>query len=131
MDGKGPISIDDFTVIIVATVMGTLARYLALKIDYRQYPSHPNGFLIHLVIAFIAAGIGAIAIPAIKSNNYTAITFLALAIQHFRDVRKTERESLKDLESTEFTPRGEAYIDGIAKTFELSSLFWVKPFFKR
>lgn len=63
------------------------------------------------------------AIPAIKSNNYTAVTFLALAIQHFRDVRKTERESLKDLESTEFTPRGEAYIDGIAKTFESRNYF--------
>ncbi len=123
MDGKGPISIDDLTLIIIATIMGTIARYLTLKVDYRQYPSYPNGYLIHLVIAFIAAGIGAVAIPAIKSNNYTAVTFLALAIQHFRDVRKTERESLKDLESTEFTPRGEAYIDGIAKTFESRNYF--------
>jgi len=123
LDGKGPISIDDLTLIIIATITGTIARYLSLKVDYRQYPSHPNGYLIHLVIAFIAAGIGAVAIPAIKSNNYTAVTFLALAIQHFRDVRKTERESLKDLESTEFTPRGEAYIDGIAKTFESRNYF--------
>lgn len=123
LDGKGPISIDTLTLIIVATIMGTLARYLTLKVDYRQYPSHPNGYLIHLVIAFIAAGIGAVAIPAIKSNNFTAVTFLAIAIQHFRDVRKTERESLKGLESTEFTPRGEAYIDGIAKTFEARNYF--------
>ena len=123
MDGKGLISIDDLILIIIATIMGTLARYLTLKVDYRQYPSHPNGYLIHLVLAFIAAGIGAVAIPAIKSSNYTAVTFLALAIQNFRDVRKTERESLKDLENTEFTPRGEAYIDGIAKTFEARNYF--------
>lgn len=44
--------------------------------------------------------------------------YLALALQQFRHVRKMEKESLKDLESTEFTPRGDAYIDGIAKTFE-------------
>lgn len=123
MEGRGAISYDDLILIILATVMGTLARYLTLKIDYRQYPSHPNGSLIHMVIAFIAAAIGAVAIPAIKSNNYTAVTFLAIAIQHFRDVRKTERESLKDLECTEFTPRGEAYIDGIAKTFEARNYF--------
>lgn len=123
MEGKGAISPDDLILILIATAMGTLARYLTLKVDYRQYPSHPNGYLIHLVIAFIAAAIGAVAIPAIKSNNYTAVTFLALAIQHFRDVRKTERESLKDLECTEFTPRGEAYIDGIAKTFESRNYF--------
>ncbi|MFD1363194.1 YIEGIA domain-containing protein [Lentibacillus salinarum] len=33
-------------------------------------------------------------------------------------MRKMEKESLSDLENTEYTYRGEAYIDGIAKTFE-------------
>lgn len=117
MEGR-TIAPEDLLLIITATLLGTLARYLTLKVDYRQYPSYPNGYMIHLVVAFIAAGIGAIAIPSIKSNNYTAVSFLALAIQHFRDVRRMEKESLKDLESTEFTPRGDAYIDGIAKTFE-------------
>lgn len=117
MEGR-TIAPEDLLLIITATLLGTLSRYLTLKVDYRQYPSYPNGYMIHLVIAFIAAGIGAIAIPSIKSGNYTAVTFLALALQHFRDVRKLEKESLKDLESTEFTPRGDAYIDGIAKTFE-------------
>lgn len=125
MDGKGSpvISSDDLLIIVVATLLGTIARFLALRLDYRQYPSHPNGRMIHLVIGFIAAAIGAVAIPAIKSNNFTAVTFLAIAIQNFRDVRKSERESLKDLESTEFTPRGNAYIDGIAKTFESRNYF--------
>lgn len=120
MDGRGPtiISTEDLWLIIIAAAMGTIARVLVLKVDYKQYPSYPNGCLIHVVLAFIAASIGAVAIPAVKSNNYTAVTFLALAVQHFRDVRKTERESLLGLEQTEYTPRGEAYIDGIAKTFE-------------
>jgi len=41
----------------------------------------------------------------------------------FRDVRKMERDSLKDLENTEYTARGNAYIDGIAKTFEARNYF--------
>lgn len=124
MEGRAAvISPEDLLLIIIAAAMGTMARILTLKVDYKQYPSYPNGYLIHIVLAFIAAAIGAVAIPAIKSNNYTAVTFLALAVQHFRDVRKTERESLMGLEGTEYTPRGEAYIDGIAKTFEARNYF--------
>lgn len=118
MGERGMLSAEYLALILTAIVMGTLARLLTLKIDYRQYPSHPNGYMIHLVIGFIAASLGAFAVPAVMTGNYTAVTFLALALQQFRDVRKTEKESLKDLESTEFTPRGDAYIDGIAKTFE-------------
>ncbi len=99
-------------------VMGTLARIFVLKEDYRQYPSYPNGFMIHILIGFIASTLGAVFVPAIMSSNWIAVTFLSLAIQQFRDVRKIEQESLRNLEKTEFTPRGEAYIDGIAKTFE-------------
>ncbi len=47
-------------------------------------------------------------------------------------MRKTEKESLEDLEKTEYSKRGAAYIDGIAKTYEsrnylslLTSLFVV------
>jgi len=52
-----------------------------------------------------------------------AVTFLALTIQQFRDVRKMERDSLKGLENTEYTARGNTYIDGIAKTFEARNYF--------
>lgn len=109
--------------ISVSAFLGTLARVLTLKADYRQYPSHPNGYLIHLVTGFIAAAMGAVAIPAIMTKNFTAVTFLSLAIQQFRDVRKTEKDSLKSLENTEYTYRGDAYIDGIAKTFEARNYF--------
>ncbi len=115
---RGTIAPEYLALILTAIFVGTLARLLTLKVDYRQYPSHPNGYMIHLVIGFIAAALGAFAVPAVMTGNYTAVTFLTLALQQFRDVRKIEKESLKDLESTEFTPRGDAYIDGIAKTFE-------------
>lgn len=115
---RGTIAPEYLALILTAILVGTLARLLTLKIDYRQYPSHPNGYMIHLVIGFIAASLGAFAVPAVMTGNYTAVTFLTLALQQFRDVRRMEKESLKDLESTEFTPRGDAYIDGIAKTFE-------------
>lgn len=107
-------------IIIIATaiIMGTISRIMTLKEDYRQYPSYPNGYFTHLVLGVIAASIGSVAIPALLAQNFTAVTFLTIAIQQFRDVRKTEISSLKSLENTEFTIRGDAYIDGIAKTFE-------------
>lgn len=121
--GQGVLSQHDLLLIILATLAGTIARVLALKVDYRQYPSYPNGYMIHIVTGFISATLGAVAIPAIMTKNFTAVTFLALALTQFRDVRKTEKDSLKDLENTEFTPRGDAYIDGIAKTFESRNYF--------
>lgn len=115
---SGDITTDTMILIVTAVSMGTLTRLFTLKLDYRQYPSYPNGYFTHFVLGFIAAAIGAVAMPAIQSKNFTAITFLTIAIQQFRDVRRAERESLKSLENTEFTVRGDAYIDGIAKTFE-------------
>ncbi|WP_413375157.1 YIEGIA domain-containing protein [Alkalihalobacillus sp. 1P02AB] len=112
------ISPEMLVLIITATVIGIVARYLSIKLDYRQYPNYPNGYLIHIVTGALAAMIGAFIIPTVMTKNFTAVTFLGLAAQHFRDVRKVERESLLDLEGDEFTRRGDAYIDGIAKIFE-------------
>lgn len=104
--------------IITGIVAGTLARVITLVVDYRQNPSYPNGQFINLVTGFIASALGAVAIPAIIEKDFTAITFLALAISHFRDIRKVEQESLAKLESSEYVKRGHSYIDGIAKTYE-------------
>ena len=112
------ISIEILVLIITATLIGTITRIMSIKLDYRQYPNYPNGYLIHAVTGGLAAAIGAFIIPAILAKEYTAVTFLALGIQHFRDVRQIERESLLDLEGEEYTRRGKAYIDGIAKIFE-------------
>jgi hypothetical protein len=117
------ISSEHITMIMTALIVGTLARILTIKEDIRQYPSYPNGYMINLVTGFIASALGAVAIPALMTKNFIAVTFLTLAVQQFRDVRKTERESLKDLEKTEYTFRGDAYIDGIAKTFEARNYF--------
>lgn len=123
MRGSDFLSKEHIILIVTAIVVGTLARILTIKEDYRQYPSYPNGYLIHLLTGFIAASLGAVAIPALMTKNFVAVTFLTLAIQQFRDVRRAERESLKDLENTEYTPRGDSYIDGIAKTFEARNYF--------
>lgn len=104
--------------ILTAIMMGTFARIITIKEDYRQYPSIPNGYFIHTLTGVVAASLGAVAIPAFVTNNFVAVTFLALAIQQFREIRKIEKENLKDLEETGYTYRGAAYIDGIAKTFE-------------
>ncbi|MDW7675008.1 MAG: YIEGIA family protein [Bacillota bacterium] len=117
------ISPEHLALIITATFIGTLSRLLSIKQDYRQYPSYPNGYLIHSVLGAVASALGAFIIPAIMTKNFIAVTFLTLAIQQFREVRKTERGSLNSLENTEFTFRGDAYIDGIAKTFESRNYF--------
>lgn len=89
-----------------------------LRSDYRQYPTYPHGKLIHLALGFIAAGLGAVAIPAIAKPDYTAVTFLVLAAQQFREIRNMERETLLKLEETKLVPRGSDYIEGIARVFE-------------
>lgn len=123
MEGNELLESADLRVIITAIIIGTFARIITLKEDFRQYPSYPNGYLIHLITGFIASALGAVALPALLVKNFVAVTFLTIAIQQFRDVRKMEKESLTDLEETEFTFRGKAYIDGIAKTFEARNYF--------
>ncbi|MCC5911883.1 MAG: YIEGIA family protein [Clostridiaceae bacterium] len=107
-----------FVAIVIALVMGVIARTYMMKIDYRQYPTYPQAYLSHFTLGVIAAGLGAVAIPAFSEKEYVAITFLAIAAQHFRDVRGMERQSLDNIEPTELVPKGTAYIEDIAKTFE-------------
>jgi uncharacterized protein len=68
-------------------IIGTLTRYYLLRRDYRQYPSYPHGVVANLSLGFIAAVIGAVAIPALAEKEFTAVTFLALAATQFREVR--------------------------------------------
>ncbi|MGB8955513.1 MAG: YIEGIA domain-containing protein, partial [Tumebacillaceae bacterium] len=106
------------TMITTGFLVGSYARVATIQEDFRQYPSYPNGYLINLVTGCVAAMIGAVFLPGLLTNNFVSVSFLALAIQQFRDVRKMERSALIDLENSEYSPRGHAYIDGIAKTFE-------------
>ncbi len=112
------ISTEYLVLIITGIAAGTIARLITLVVDYRQNPTYPNGQFINIVTGFIASALGAVAIPALIETDFAAITFLALAVSHFRDIRKQEQESLNKLESSQYVKRGHAYIDGIAKTYE-------------
>ena len=89
-----------------------------LRTDYRQYPTYPHGRIIHISLGVIAAALGAVAVPAMYKKDFTAITFLTLAAQQFRDVRKMERDTLSQIDSMELVSRGTTYIEGIAMVFE-------------
>lgn len=109
----------DYIIVILAGILaGTAARIILLRIDYRQYPGYPHGYLSHTSLGFIAAALGAVAVPAILKPDFAAVTFLALAAQQFREIRTLERRTLESLERTELVKRGLDYIEGIARTFE-------------
>lgn len=104
--------------LVVATLAGLLARMYMLRRDYRQYPSYPQGWAIHLFLGFIGGSIGAIIVPSILEGDYSATSFLLLAASQFREVRNVERQTLASMEATEMVKRGTAYIEGIARVFE-------------
>jgi hypothetical protein len=103
---------------ITGVVMGLLFRFYMFRRDYRQYPSYPHGAVTHLAMGFIAAVLGALAVPALAEKEFTAVTFLALAATQFREVRAMEREMLENLDQTGLVSRGKDYIEGIARVFE-------------
>ena len=104
--------------LLAGTGAGFLARLYMLRRDYRQYPSYPQGWAVHLFVGFIGAAIGAVIVPAVLEKEYAAVSFLILAASQFREVRNVERLTLGAMESTELVKRGTAYIEGIARVFE-------------
>lgn len=84
---------DNYLIVIVCGIVaGFLARWITLRSDYRHYPTYPHGQLVHLAVGFIAASLGAVAVPAIMKPDFVAVTFLVLAAQQFRDIRNMERK---------------------------------------
>ncbi len=112
------LDINDIYILVTGIVMGTAARLYTMRVDLRQIPTYPSAYFNNIILGFIAAALGAIAVPALLARDFVAVTFLTVAVQQFRDIRTGERESLEQLEETEYVKRGEAYIDGISKTFE-------------
>ncbi|HHY10377.1 MAG TPA: hypothetical protein GX528_07410 [Firmicutes bacterium] len=104
--------------LVTASLAGFFARWYMLRRDYRQYPSYPQGWAVHLFLGFIGALIGAVIVPAFLEKEFAAVSFLLLAASQFREVRSVERDTLKAVESTEMVSRGDAYIEGIARVFE-------------
>ncbi|WP_077621721.1 YIEGIA family protein [Sediminibacillus massiliensis] len=104
--------------ILFGVIVGTLARLVMLRTDYRQYPTYLHGKVIHISLGFIAAGLGTMAVPSIMEKEFTAVTFLTIAASQFREVRNMERNTLTELDAYELVPRGNTYIEGIAVAFE-------------
>ncbi|RAT95109.1 YIEGIA family protein [Brevibacillus sp. Leaf182] len=104
--------------LVMGFVFGIMCRIHLLRTDYRQYPTYPHGKIIHVSLGVIASALGALAIPALLKENYTAVTFLTVAAQQFRDVRNMERTTLTEIDKKELVPRGGPYIEGIAMVFE-------------
>ncbi|MFS0646157.1 YIEGIA family protein [Siminovitchia sp. 179-K 8D1 HS] len=104
--------------VLIGIIFGCIARVVLLRTDFRQYPTYPQGRIIHLSMGFIASFIGAVAIPSVLESNWTAVTFLGLAATQFREVRKMERETLTNIDASELVKRGTPFIEGMAQAFE-------------
>ncbi len=111
------------TAILLGIIAGSITRFLMLKVDYRQYPSYPQAYAIHMVLGMVASALGAMIIPAFLSKEYTAATFFALAAQQFREIRNVERQSLQKLEEDELVKRGNTYIEDMAKKLESRNFY--------
>ena len=92
-----------------------------LHLDQKQYPTEPNILLSQLVLAFVASALGSLLVPALIERSYTSITFLSLAAQQFRQVRDNRRDTLQNLEDVQLIQRGNAFIEEIARTYEVRS----------
>ena len=100
-------------------IIGMLSRLIMLNLDQKQYPTEPNILLSQLVLAFVASALGSLLVPALIERSYTSITFLSLAAQQFREVRDSRRDTLQNLEDLELIQRGNAFIEEIARTYEV------------
>lgn len=110
--------VDTVWAVVLSWLAGAVTRAYMLRVDYRQYPSYPQGYAIHLSMGLVASFLGALAFPALLAREFAAASFLGLAATQFREVRRIEREALANLEETELVRRGPAYIEGIARVFE-------------
>ena len=45
----------ELAAILAGTLAGSIARLIMLRSDYRQYPSFPHGYVIHMSLGVIAA----------------------------------------------------------------------------
>ncbi|RKD25147.1 hypothetical protein BEP19_03960 [Ammoniphilus oxalaticus] len=104
--------------VLIGIAFGYIARTALLRTDFRQYPTYPQGRIIHLSFGFIAAFIGAVAVPSLLESDWTAVTFLGLAATQFREVRKMERDTLEKIDEQELVKRGTPFIEGMAQAFE-------------
>lgn len=106
-------------IFFIGLIIGVISRLIMLNLDDKQYPTQPNILISQIVLAFVASALGALLIPALFNRSYTSITFLSLAAEQFRQVRSNRRNTLQDLEPTQLVPRGNSFIEEIARTYEI------------
>ena len=106
-------------IFFIGIIIGILSRLIMLHLDQKQYPTEPNILLSQLVLAFVASALGSLLVPALIERSYTSITFLSLAAQQFRQVRDNRRDTLQNLEDVQLIQRGNAFIEEIARTYEV------------
>lgn len=106
-------------IFFIGIIIGMITRLIMLNLDQKQYPTQPNVLISQLVLACIASSLGALLVPALIERSYTSITFLSLAAEQFRQVRENRRNTLTELESKQLVQRGNAFIEEIAKTYEV------------
>ena len=106
-------------IFFIGIIIGMLSRLIMLHLEQKQYPTEPNILLSQLVLAFVASSLGALLVPALIERSYTSITFLSLAAQQFRQVRDNRRDTLQSLEDVQLIQRGNAFIEEIARTYEV------------
>lgn len=106
-------------IFFIGMIVGITSRLIMLNLDQRQYPTQPNVLLTQIVLAFVASALGSLVVPALVERSYTSITFLSLAAEQFRQVRENRRDTLQNLEEVELVQRGGAFIEEIARTYEI------------
>lgn len=106
-------------IFFVGIFVGLTSRFIMLNLDQKQYPTQPNVLLTQIVLAFVASSLGSLVVPALVARSYTSITFLSLAAEQFRQVRENRRDTLQNLEDIQLVQRGDAFIEEIARTYEI------------
>lgn len=106
-------------IFLIGVVVGIISRGIMLNTDKHQYPTKPNNLVNQFILAFVASSLGALLVPALIERSYTSITFLSLAAEQFRQVRELMRTSLEKMEDAQLVKRGEAFIEEIARTYEV------------
>lgn len=106
---------------ITAMVIGTLCRFFVLRVKDKQYPSRPQDYIEQIIVAALAASLGAIALPALIDKEFSALTFLAVGIQQFQGLAQQEQITLENIDNDSLLEKGQPYIDEIASSYEVRS----------
>ena len=106
---------------LVAVLLGTLCRFLVLRIKDKQYPKRPQDYIEQIIMAGLTSSLGAIALPALMDKEFAALTFLVVGIQQFQGLSKQEKITLDNIDEEELVPKVVSYIEEISSTYEVRS----------